>query len=234
MQMAGLHSNVDIQPRSPGTTGTCLVMLTEDADRTMNTYLGITETLSTQELHEAALKNSTYLYLEGYPVTSDTALEALNTAKKLAEHHGVKTALTLSDQSIVKFFKARFHYLLAQGVDLLFCNELEALELTDTRLLDAAQSALTDIARQFVITRDARGSILFDGNRFITIPAHPVKAIDTLGAGDGYAGAFLYALTHGYSFEAAGHLASRVAAQVVSQYGPRLDTQQAQAILQAF
>ena len=234
MQKAGLHSNFDHRPRSQGVTGTCLVMITADADRTMNTHLGITETLSVEQLNHDALRQSKYLYMEGYPVTSSSAIEALFMAKDIAEKAGVKTALTLSDPMIVKYFKAQFQQLLARGVDLLFCNEEEALEFTGTHLLDGAKDALQSVAKQFVITRGAKGSVIFDGQRFIELPCAPAKPISTLGAGDTYAGAFLYAITHGYSMKQAGQLAAIAAAAVVSQYGPRLSQAQTDEILAAF
>lgn len=232
MVAAGLDSNYNRQPRPTGTTGVCLVMVTEDAHRTMNTHLGITQTLSLAELDEAALSRSKYLYIEGYLVASESALEAALHAKRLAEHHGVKTALTLSDPTMVKYFKPQFQQLLALGVDFLFCNEEEAMAYTDTHLVDGAISALKNVARQFVVTHSAKGSTLFDGERLIHIPAYPVKAVDTIGAGDGYAGAFLYALTQGHSYTKAGHLASKVAAAIVAQYGPRLKREQILQIAQ--
>jgi sugar/nucleoside kinase (ribokinase family) len=234
MKQAGLHSNFDHYPRPTGVTGTCLVMITADADRTMNTHLGITETLSVEQLNHDALAKSKYLYMEGYPVTSNTAMEALLTAKHLAEQAGVKTALTLSDPMIVKYFKAQFQQLLSRGIDLLFCNEEEALEFTGAHLLDAAKDALKNVARQFVITRGSKGSVIFDGQQFIELPCAPAKPISTLGAGDTYAGAFLYAITHGYSMKQAGQLAGIAAAAVVSQYGPRLSQAQTDQILKQF
>ncbi len=234
MKKAGLHSNFDHYARPKGITGTCLVMITADADRTMNTHLGITETLSVEQLNQDALAKSKYLYMEGYPVTSPTAMDALLTAKALAEKQGVKTSLTLSDPMIVKYFKPQFQQLLSKGVDLLFCNEDEALEFTGTHLLDGAKDALQNVARQFVITRGSKGSVIFDGQQFIDIPCAPAKPISTLGAGDTYAGAFLYAITHDYSMQQAGQLAAIAAAMVVSQYGPRLSKAQTDEILQQF
>jgi sugar/nucleoside kinase (ribokinase family) len=228
MVAAKLDSNIKADSRIDGTTGTCLVLVTADSDRTMKSHLGISNGFSEAELNPVALLASEYLYIEGYLVTSDTAMDAILTAKELAKDHDVKIAITLSDPSLVKYFKPRFKQILISGIDLLFCNEEEALEYTGTHLIDAAQYALRDIAKQFVITRGAKGSLVFDGEALIEIPAYPAKPIDSVGAGDAYAGAFLYALTHGYSYKQAGHLASHTAAMIVSQYGPRVSVEQAE------
>jgi len=222
MRVAGLDSNFDRQVRQAGHTGKCLAMITADADRTMNTFLGISETLSEHELDVEALKHSTYLYIEGYLMTSATAFQAVKKAKALALQHGVKTAISLSDPAIVKYFKAQFLEVLSEGVDLLFCNQDEAAEFCDTHDLELIKQSLQTVARSFVITCGENGSIVYDGKQFIEIKPVKVYAIDTLGAGDMYAGAFLAAITQGYCFELAGKLASNAAAKVVTQYGPRL------------
>ena len=234
MKEAGIHSNFDHYPRPNGVTGTCLVMITEDADRTMCTHLGITEGLSVEQLNEEALKHSKYLYLEGYPVTSDSAMQLLLKAKEIAEKNGVKTALTLSDPMMVKYFKAQFDTLLKRGVDLLFCNEDEALEFTGAHLIDAAKDALVNVAKQFVITRGAKGSVIYDGEKFIELPCAAIKPVSKLGAGDTYAGTFLYAITNGLNIKQAGQLASLAADQVVAQYGPRLSHEQCHETLKRF
>ena len=118
---AGLDSNITEHNRAQGTTGTCLVLVTADSDRTMKTHLGISNSFAETELNPTALLSSEYLYIEGYLVTSDTAMNAVMIAKNLAERHGVKTSLTLSDPGLVKYFKPQFQQILSLGVDLLFC-----------------------------------------------------------------------------------------------------------------
>jgi len=125
MQAAGVDSNVG-DGRKEGITGKCLVMVTPDAERTMNTYLGITETFSVDELHQDALRDAEYLYIEGYLVTSSTGRHAAIEARKIAEEAGVKTALTFSDPAMVEFFKDGLAEMIGNKVDLLFCNEAEA------------------------------------------------------------------------------------------------------------
>ena len=119
----------------------------------------------------------------------------------------------------------------AKGVDLLFSNEAEALSFAGTTDLMVAREALKKVAKTFIITRGEKGALIFDGTTFIDIAAFPVKAIDSNGAGDMFAGAFLYAITHGHNFAEAGKLASASASKVVSQYGPRLKWHQTQEVL---
>jgi len=204
-------------------TGKCLVMVTPDAERTMNTFLGITETFSVDELNLAALSDSEYLYIEGYLVTSDTGRNAAIEARKAAETNGIKTALTFSDPAMVQFFKAGLMQMIGDKVDLLFCNEAEAMSWSDTDNIASAVESLKQVASTFAITLGAKGALLFDGKNQIDIAPHETKAIDSNGAGDMFAGAFLYGITHGASFLEAGNIASLAAARVVSQFGPRLN-----------
>ena len=132
---------------------------------------------------------------------------------------------------MVQHFKAGLAEIIGEGVDLLFCNEEEALLWSDSRSLNDAAEALKKVARQFAITLGSKGALLFDGDAFINIEPFAAKAVDTNGAGDMFAGAFLYGITHGYSFAEAGKLASYAASVVVQNFGPRLEAAQHTLIL---
>jgi sugar/nucleoside kinase (ribokinase family) len=218
---------------SQGITGKCLVMITPDAERTMNTFLGISETVSSDELDNSAIKNSAYVYIEGYLVSSETGRAAAIECRKIAEANNVKTALSLSDPAMVQFFHDGLSEMIGSKVDLLFCNLDEALAYTKTESVDAAIAALKIIADEFVITLGNKGALIYDGNDIIEIAPCETEAIDTNGAGDMFAGAFLYALTQGHSHTLAGNLASLAASTVVSQFGPRLKPEQHQTILES-
>lgn len=230
LQDNGVDSNLRTQDRKSGITGKCLVLITSDAERSMNTFLGITQTLSTEEVDPEAIKNSKYMYMEGYLVTSDTGRAAAIEARKIAEANGVKTALTFSDVNMVKFFKAGLLEMIGGGVDLLFCNKSEALAFSDTTDIQVAREELKKFAKTFVITCGENGAIIWDGTTFIDIEPYAVKAVDSNGAGDMYAGAFLFAITHSHSHASAGKLASLAASRVVSQFGPRLKWHETQEI----
>ncbi|WP_281647284.1 adenosine kinase [Parendozoicomonas sp. Alg238-R29] len=215
-----------------GITGKCLVLITPDAERSMNTFLGISETLSARELDAEAIKASEYLYIEGYQVTSETGRAAAVEAHRIAKENGVKTALSLSDPGMVTFFREGLEQMIGDGVDLLFCNKKEALEWAKTEDLDEAVEFLKKTARTFAITLGKKGALVFDGSKFIQIAPYQVeKVVDTNGAGDMFAGAFLHGLTAGHGFEKAGELASMASAYVVSAYGPRLDPVKYEEIL---
>ena len=217
--------------RESGTTGRCLIMVSPDAERTMLTYLGISETVSSNELDFNALAQSKYLYIEGYLVTSDSARAAVIEAKKFAIENDVMTAMTFSDPSMVEHFKDGIAQIIGSGVDLLFCNEQEAMLWTGEENFSAACEKLQTNATKFAITRGGNGARLYDGQRYIDIAPHCVEAIDTNGAGDMFAGAFLFAITHGYDFETAGNLASLASATLVTVFGSRLEPGQHKELL---
>jgi sugar/nucleoside kinase (ribokinase family) len=227
----GVDSNIENEALEAGITGKCLVMTSDDASRTMNTFLGITQNYSKAEIKEDALKDAEYLYIEGYLVTSENGQDAMKHAKKLAEDNGVKTALTFSDPAMVKYFKEPMVSVMGTGVDLLFCNEEEAMLYTDTETLTEAKEALKKVAKKFVITLGENGAMVFDGDTFIDIAPYKVKAIDTNGAGDLFAGAFLYGITNGKSYADSGKLASLASSKLVTQFGPRLEWPQTKEIL---
>lgn len=226
-----IDTNVESIRSEDGVTGKCLVMVSPDAERTMLTYLGVSENLTSSDIHKDALINSKYLYLEGYLVTSPTALEACIEARQLAEQENVLTAITLSDPGMVQFFRGGLEKMIGNGVDLLFANQVEALEWTGEETIEAAAEALKNIAKTFVITLGSEGALLFDGENYINISSHKITALDSNGAGDMFAGAFLYGISTGLDFETAGRLASLSAATIVSQFGPRLPAEQHQELL---
>lgn len=227
----GVTSNLAATHLPEGITGKCLVMTTPDANRTMNTFLGITSSFSKDQIREDALRQSKYLYMEGYLVTSDNGRESMITARDIARNAGVKTALTFSDPSMVKYFNEQMHEVAEGGVDLIFCNEEEAMLFAGSEEISEARETLKQYAKKFAITQGANGAILWDGDTYIDIEPYPVKALDTNGAGDMFAGAFLYGITHGHSFVEAGKIASLASSRIVSQYGPRLKKEQIAEIL---
>ncbi len=220
--------------RGPGITGKCLVLISPDAERSMNTYLGISETLSIEELDPPALANSEYLYIEGYLVTSPTGRAAAIRARELAEAGGVKTALSFSDPGMVTHFRDGMLEMVGAGLDLIFCNEEEALGWARCESLDDAIEALKQVAASFVITRGADGAITWDGRELVEVAAHPVQAVDSNGAGDMFAGAFFYALSRGEDQARAAAFASLAASRVVTHYGPRLPGADYRALRQSF
>ena len=225
----GLHDK-----RQPGTTGKCLVLISPDAERSMNTFLGVSETLSIYEIDEPAIVDSQWVYLEGYLVTSETGHAAAIRTREIAEAHGVKTAVSFSDPGMVTFFRDNMSAMLGNGVDLVFCNEAEALEWAQTDDLEEAMTSIKGVAKSFAITLGAAGAVVFDGHETYKIAAHKVDAVNTNGAGDMFAGAFLYALHRGEGYQRAAEFGARAAAEVVQFFGPRLTASQCQALRNDF
>lgn len=218
-----------------GETGKCIVMVSEDADRTMNTYLGITETLSRSQVVADAIANSEYYYIEGHLMYSEAAVEAIIEGKNIARNNDVKVALTVSDPAVVKYVKPNLEKVIGEdGVDLLFCNQEEATDFGGGSI-DEGIAMLRHHSNLLVVTRGEKGATVYcKENGEINIAPHKVKAIDTTGAGDTFAGAFLYGLTHGMSAEKSGQLANRTAAECVANFGPRLTKEQQSEIQKEF
>ncbi|RAP35381.1 adenosine kinase [Candidatus Marinamargulisbacteria bacterium SCGC AAA071-K20] len=216
-----VSTNMSEDSAQAGTTGTCFVLITPDADRSMNTFLGITSQFSIADLNETALGESKYLYIEGYLVCTKPSLEAALKAKEIAKAKGVKTALSLSDPSIVEFFYDDMSKLVAE-TDIIFCNKDEALAFTKTADLSSAVSELRKLVPLCAITLGADGALIVTKSEQLSISGFDVKAVDTTGAGDSFAGGFLAALAKGQSLEEAGKLGCYISSRVVSTFGPRL------------
>lgn len=230
MERIGITTNTGNR-KHEGKTGRCLVMVTPDAERTMRTYLGITADLSTAELDEDAIARAEYLYIEGYLVTSPIALQAIARAKEIARANGTKIAMTCSDPAMVKYFREGIEAILEGGVDVMFCNQEEASILTGTENEHEALEQLYQYASTVAITLGKRGALIGDGKRQVAVPGVSVIAKDTNGAGDMFAGAMMFGITRGYSLAASGMLASHAAAEIVSEFGPRLSVDQQQQLL---
>jgi fructokinase len=220
---AGIVTNNNAaMPGLPGQSGRCLVLVTPDAERSMNTFLGISTQLGPGEIDQQALAQARYFYAEGYLSSSPQSLEGVIACRELAESSGVKTALSLSDPSMVKFFRDNLTRILGNGVDHLFCNEEEALAWARTDRLDIAVNELKDIGRTLNVTLGKRGSLAVTAHRQNLVPGYEVRAVDTNGAGDMYAGACLYGWCTGMSPEQAAAFGNFAAGRLVQAYGARL------------
>ncbi len=231
---AGVTTSIQSQQLGPGITGKCLVLVTPDADRTMNTFLGVSADLSPEDVDESAIRDSEYVYIEGYLVTGPASKKAALYAVQQARASEAKIAFSLSDPNIVHFFRPAIHELIGDGVDLLFANEDEARRIAETDNLDDAFDFLKRIAKQFVVTCGADGAVAFDGRTLHRIAPVPTQAVDTVGAGDMFAGAFLYGITQGMDYQQAGNLASLASSRIVSSMGPRLKLGELREVLRQF
>ncbi|WP_404783670.1 adenosine kinase [Altericista sp. CCNU0014] len=229
--VCGVETNFKNRLAEPGITGKCLVFVTPDADRTMNTFLGISSSFSEAELMPEAIAESAYTYIEGYLVTGEQSQKAAIKAREIATAAGQKVALTLSDLNMAKFFKQGLLDIIGPGVDFLFANESEACQMADTQDLSEALEHLKTLAKGFAVTCGPKGSLIFDGETLVEIDPFPVKAIDTVGAGDMYAAGVLYGITHGMDWPTAGRLGSMASAKLVTTLGARMPTADLQSLL---
>ena len=221
MQKLGIDCRVS--PANQGQTGTCAVLITPDAQRTMLTNLAVSTMLSGEDIDESMIGRSKYVYVEGYLLTGATTKQAAYDAMASAKRQGVKVAFSASDPFLINLLRDEIWSLIEGPVDLFFCNEQEAKSLTGLDDPIACAAAIHEHCENVALTLGPNGSIVMHGGQTIPIEGVATNAIDTTGAGDMYAGAMLYGITSGMSWKQAGHLASHAAARVVAQLGARLE-----------
>jgi sugar/nucleoside kinase (ribokinase family) len=209
-------------PVARGDTGTCVILITADAQRTMLTHLGVSATLGPGDISETAIRNARYVYVEGYLFAGEPTRSAALHTMELAKKNGVKVAFTVSDPFLIAQHRDEFWQLIKGPVDLLFCNLEEARSLTGRHDPVECAMEIHRHAENVALTLGADGSILMHEGKVIPVEGVRAEAIDTTCAGDMYAGALLYGITNGLSWHEAGRLASHAAARIVAQLGARL------------
>jgi sugar/nucleoside kinase (ribokinase family) len=213
----------DVTPFANGApTSRSLILVTPDGERTMNTFLGISTSLSEFQLNLDLIRNSEILYLEGYLFDESQAKQAFRKALQTAKAAGRKVALTLSDGFCVDRHRDEFIELIRSGIDILFANESEIKSLYQTESFDLAAANASKDAKLAVLTRSAKGSVILSESNSIEIAPEPIsELVDTTGAGDLYAAAFLFGYSKGYELPICGRLASLAAAEIISHIGAR-------------
>ena len=203
-------------------TARCLIFVTPDAQRTMQTFLGATTQLGPEDLQMDCITSSGVVYLEGYLWDQPRAKKAMRDAAMKAHDAGVKVSLTLSDAFCVARFRQEFLELVENHVDILFANESEILSLYEVSSFDEAVARVCRHCEVAALTRSEKGSVVLGNGEVHVVPAEPnVKVVDTTGAGDAYAAGFLYAYTKGRDLATCGRLGGAMAAEVISHYGAR-------------
>ena len=206
-------------------TGRCLILVTPDAQRTMNTFLGASVELHADDIDEELVASAQVTYLEGYLFDKEQAKAAFIRAADYAHKAGRRVALTLSDPFCVGRHRDDFLKLVENHIDILFANEDEIKSLYQEENFADAVAAVTGKCEIAVITRSEKGAVILANGEQIVIPAAPVaKVIDTTGAGDQFAAGFLYGFTEGMNLETCGQLGAAAAAEVISHIGPRPHT----------
>ncbi len=203
-------------------TGRCIIAVTPDAQRTMNTFLGISSLLTPVDLDQRAIAAGAVLYLEGYLYDQPEAKIAFRAAAEIAHQHDRQVSLTLSDSFCVDRHRADFRALISDEIDILFGNEAELLALYETDTFEFAITQLRQDCSIAAITRSELGSVVVTKDGVVEVSAQPVdQVIDTTGAGDLYAAGFLYGYTRGMNLHTCATLGHIAAAEVISHVGPR-------------
>jgi sugar/nucleoside kinase (ribokinase family) len=218
----GSRGRDDSPADSDSATGRSLVLVTPDGERTMATHLGVASTLSPEELDEDLVARAEIVYVEGYLWDAPSAKETVRRAISVAHAHDGLVALSASDPFCVERHRRELLDLLHGDVDLLFCNEEEALLLFSSPDLDHAVRSIEETGLLAAVTRGAKGCVVVMADRTVEVPAEPVEqVVDTTGAGDLFAAGFLYGLTHGMDPVSCARLGSGCAAEVISHLGAR-------------
>jgi sugar/nucleoside kinase (ribokinase family) len=203
-------------------TASCMIAVTADGQRSMNTYLGACREMTPDDVQAEEIAAAKILYIEGYLWDTDDAKDAARKAIAAAKKGGALVSLSLSDSFCVGRFRDEFLDLMKDHLDILFANEDEAKALFETESFDAVVEKLKAWGGIAAVTRSAKGCVVIKGNEVHAVAAAPVaKVVDTTGAGDQFAAGFLFGMTHGKSLADCGRLGSMAAAEVISHYGAR-------------
>ena len=222
IRSAGVTFTTPAAAQGSDPTARCLILVTPDGQRTMNTFLGVSPQLGGGEVDAELIRSARILYLEGYLFDRPEAKAAFRQAAEIAAKAGRQVALTLSDPFCVDRHRGEFLELIRGCVDILFANEAEVCSLFRANTFEEAASRAQANTKLAVLTRSEQGSVILSEGRSIAIPAAPVtKVVDTTGAGDLYAAGFLYGIATGRGLEASGRLGSLAAAEIISHLGAR-------------
>jgi sugar/nucleoside kinase (ribokinase family) len=209
---------------TPDETGRCIVLVTPDGERSMNTYLGCTEFLHPDDIDTAMMAQAEWIYLEGYRFDGPDSHEAFARAISATKGAGGRVALTLSDPFCVERHRAAFRDMIAADVDLLFANRAEIMAMYQTDDFAAARAAAAAEVAIVVATDSENGVHVMADGAHIHVPAVPTQIVDATGAGDLFAGAFLWGLAEGHGLETCARMGNVAASEVISHIGARPET----------
>ena len=212
-------------------TGKCLIFVTPDAKRTMSSMLGISAYLGSKDIDFDAVDNSRIFYIEGYMVTSEENFSAVTSVLRNINSDNTLKALSLSDAGIVHGFKDKFKEIESYGIDMIFCNDDEAVAFSGAENLEEAIKFYKKQSYMIAITKGAEGSIIIKEGKEIFSPAEKIVPIDTNGAGDMYAGSFMHAFLNGCDISECARFSNYASSKVVETFGPRLTSEGYQDVL---
>ncbi len=221
IEEAGIHS--DVRKVQSDISGECLVLITSDNERTMNTYLGSSSKLDTDDISTNLIKDSEYLLIEGYLVSSNQTLSVCNSAIEFANNNQTKIVLTLSDPNIVKFFRDNILSLLKDKIDFIFCNELEAKYFSQTSTIKDSLKFLKNFAHQVIVTLGDKGAVYTDTSSNFKVDGINVESNDFTGAGDMFLGAFMHKFESPKNAAESLAFANRCASEIIKSFGAKFE-----------
>lgn len=223
MEKSGISFPVPLAPETGLPTGTSVVLTTPDAERTMCTHLGISTTLKKSDLDIDMLAQSKCSYVEGYLWDAEGPRAACVEAFEQSKRMGILTAFTFSDAFLIDRFSSEFHNIVAEYCDIIFCNADEARQFFETDQIDECTKKMGAICDLAFITDGGNGCFVVEKGNVTQIAGFPVKPVDTVGAGDAFAGGALYGITNGLNPAQSAKWGNYFASRVVASYGPRID-----------
>ncbi len=229
---AGVHFDVHPAPETSGVTGTCVVMTTPDAERTMYTHLGVSITLSPGDIDIDRLKNSKIAYLEGYLWDTEGPRQACLKTMEEAKKNKVLVSATFSDPFCVSRYRNDFHHMAKEHCDILFCNADEARMFADMDDLEKSVHYIGGMVDLAFVTNSDKGAFVIEKKKLRSVSGFPVKALDTNGAGDAFAAGVLFGLSHGYSPDHAARWGNYLASRIVQIPGARLESSLSEMVKQ--
>lgn len=221
IRATGVHYQTPLAQDGPP-TARCLILVTPDAQRSMNTFLGASQELGPDDVDDTLVQAAAITYLEGYLWDPVHAKAAFRKAMDIAHGAGRQVAMTLSDSFCVDRYRQEFRDLVDNQIDILFANEDEIKSLYEVDDFDAALQAVRGKCDIIALTRSEKGCVILTGDQVHTVDAAPVeKVVDTTGAGDLFAAGFLYGITNGQDAATSAQIGGRAAAEVISHMGAR-------------
>ena len=222
LQNAGVNHIGFSKEGSNMPTGKCLIFVTPDAKRTMSSMLGVSAYLGFKDIDYDAVVNSKIFYIEGYMVTSNENFNAVTSVLNHLKNKNTLKALSLSDAGIVNGFRDEFKKIESHGIDMIFCNDDEAIAFAGTETLDDAVSFYKEQAYMIAITKGSEGSLIIKNGKEIFSPAESINPVDTNGAGDMFAGSFMHAYLNGFDLASCAEFSNFASSKIVETFGPRL------------
>jgi len=228
------HGVVSYLGRGDGNTGSSIIMVSPDSERTMNTSLENNRKYGVSDIQEDAIRDAEYLYFTGYMWDTDSQKTALTRAIEVAKEAGTKIIFDAADPFAVQRSSGEFSRLIEQHFDIAFANAEEARLMFDNEDLERCAGHLADICETAIVKNGSAGSFVKSGNKTYQIPVYKVNTVDTTGAGDIYAAGFIYGLCEGKSLEESGNIASKLAAGIVGQIGAQFSMDRLYEIKKSF